>query len=467
MLIRRATRRSFFIAATLGATGLGAACVSAACSSTAPRSSFDQPDSSADTGVDPVVDNDAFAPKGNCNGAPETSITGVVYDPAAVTPLYNVIVYIPTKAVDAFPPSGVTCDRCGTVTSGAPKVTALTNAKGEFKLENAPDGVDVPLVIQVGKWRRQVTIPKVERCKENNIADKNLTRLPKNKNEGDMPQIALSTGSLDALECLIRKFGIDDSEFTNETQDGKVHLYQGNTAGAPSPGGASYAPSGSTASRALWQNEANLLKYDILMLSCEGTEPFNDSGAGTGGDRISRDNLYAYANAGGRIFGTHYNYYWFKYGPQGPDGNFRGTADYVSTSSSGATYNVDTSFPKGKDFADWLVNVGASTSPGKIELKSVSSDVGGVKPGTERWIYQGNSTKYLSFNTPQGKPPAEQCGRAVFSDIHVAIDDKRGPVFPTECTTTTLSPQEQALEFLFFDLSSCVQDETKPPEPPK
>jgi hypothetical protein len=89
-----------------------------------------------------------------------------------------------------------------------------------------------------------------------------------------------------------------------------------------------------------------------------------------------------------------------------------------------------------------------------------------VKPGTERWIYQGNSTKYMSFNTPQGKPPAEQCGRAVFSDIHVAADSG-GRKFPTGCTSTSLSPQEQALEFLFFDLSSCVQDETKPPEPPK
>ncbi len=467
MLTRRVTR-SLFIATALSGTAFGAAVATAACSTAAPRSSFDQPDASADTGpTTPPVDDDAFAPKGKCNGAPETSITGVVYDPAGNTPLYNVIVYIPTKEVEPFPPSGVSCDRCGTVTSGAPKVTALTNAKGEFKIECAPDGEDIPLVIQVGKWRRQVTLPKIERGKDNNLADKNLTRLPKNKGEGDMPQIALSTGSLDALECLIRKFGIDDTEFTNETKDGKVHIYQGNTAGAPSPGGASTAPGGSTPSRVLWQNKANLMKYDILMLSCEGTEPFNDSGSGMGGDRLSREGLYAYANAGGRIFGTHYNYYWFKYGPQGPDGNFRGTAAWTSTSSSGTTYNVDTSFPKGKDFADWLVNVGASTVPGKIELKSVSSDVGGVMPGTERWIYQGNSTKYLSFNTPQGKPAAEQCGRAVFSDIHVAIDDQRGPVFPTECTTKTLSPQEQALEFLFFDLSSCVQDETKPPEPPK
>ncbi len=443
----------FVVAASIGTLGV-------ACSTAAPRSSFGEADASVDAGSTPAVDDDAFAPKGNCNGGPETSITGTIYDPAGVTPLYNVIVYIPTKEVDAFPPSGASCDRCGTVTSGAPKVTALTNAKGEFRLEGAPDGVDIPLVIQVGKWRRQITIPKVNRCKENKLTDKDQTRLPKNKGEGDMPLIALSTGSLDPLECLLRKIGIDDSEFTTPAEGGRVQMFVDGTGGTAPGTGATPAAKG------LWQNKAQLLGYDILMLACDGNEPYSDSGTGNGGERLARESLYAYANAGGRIFGTHYHYYWFKYGPQGPDGNFSATADWTSSSSTGSIYNVDTSFPKGKDFADWLVAVGASATPGKVELSDVRDDVAGVKPGTERWIYQGTGTKYLSFNTPQGKPPAEQCGRAVFSDIHVAADSG-GRKFPAGCTSTTLSPQEQALEFLFFDLSSCVQDETKPPEPPK
>jgi len=37
---------------------------------------------------------------------------------------------------------------------------------------------------------------------------------------------------------------------------------------------------------------------------------------------------------------------------------------------------------------------------------------------------------------------------------------------PADCKAANLTSQQKALEFLFFDLSACVTDDTKPPPPP-
>src|SRR5439155_272785 len=93
--------------------------------------------------------------KVSCPNGGTTSVSGTVYDPSGTLPLYNVMVYVPNAPLDPMKhgPS-CTCD-----VSGKPIASALTDTKGQFVLKDVPVGSDIPVVIQVGKWRRQITVP--------------------------------------------------------------------------------------------------------------------------------------------------------------------------------------------------------------------------------------------------------------------------------------------------------------------
>ena len=397
-----------------------------------------------------------------CPNGGTTSISGSVYDPAGINPLYNVIVYVPNAAVEEIP-TGATCDSCGKV-SGEPLTSTLTNSKGEFKLDNVPVADDVPIVVQVGKWRRQFTIPKPANCADTRLTDRNQTRMPRNKSEGHLPRIALTTGGADALECLLRKIGIADSEMTPEGGNGRLNFYAGQDGAAKYNaslnGGAAFTPAPT-----LWSNLNSLRGYDIVLLSCEGYDTVMQMNKSPAALKAMQD----YTNVGGRVFASHWHNYWLEKGPD-PFPNvaiFQHQPDLANP----FTAAVDMTFPKGLALAEWLVNVGSKAPLGQLIITEGKHTVNRATDGvSQRWVYATSpvSTQYFSFNTPVGMPEDKQCGRVVFSDIHVSAQDtSKGTEFPDGCKTTMMSDQEKALEFMLFDLSACVIPDTKPPMPPK
>ena len=78
---------------------------------------------------------------------------------------------------------------------------------------------------------------------------------------------------------------------------------------------------------------------------------------------------------------------------------------------------------------------------------------------SQRWLYTQQQPLHYTFNTPVGAQPNQQCGRVLFSDFHVTNSITGGTVFPAECDNKPLSAQEKILEFMLFDLASCIQPE--------
>ncbi len=389
-----------------------------------------------------------------CPGGGSTTVSGKVYEPAGNVPLYNVTVYVPNAPLDAIP-EGASCDQCGAVLTGDPVVSTLTDASGSFVLENVPVGENIPLVVQVGKWRRQLTLPAVTACVDNPTVDGDV-RLPRNKGEGNIPKIALTTGGADPLECLLRKIGIDDAEFTNPDGDGRVNLFAG-------PGGTSQYAGGADFEDAqtFWGSVDTLRTYDVALLACEGGQnPDTKPDA-------SLQAMFDYANLGGRIFASHWHNYWLEAGP----GEWPNVAvfNHQADLENPFTALIDSSFPKGMALRDWLVNVGASTVPGELEIVEGQHTVDSVTALSTRWIYGENpgSLQYFTFNTPLDVPEEQQCGRVVFSDIHVSSGDQIDQPFPEGCVTQDLSPQEKALLFMLFDLSACIIPDDDVPIPPR
>jgi hypothetical protein len=415
---------------------------------------------------------------GSCAAGVTTTISGTVVagtDPARgfgmPDPIFDATVYIPTATPAPFT-NKVSCDQCGAEVTGAPMRVAATGIDGKFTLNNVPCGmgINLPIVIQLGHWRRQIVIQDVACCMPLQLTT-DQTRLPRNKSEGDIPHIALSTGNVDSLECVLRKMGIDDAEFTNDTGTGRVHIFKGN--GADIGNNTNNEPT-------LVDNPTTLSNYDMVLFPCWGGQ--NNKAL------TEQKNVIAFGDAGGRVFATHFSYTWLATvgtvanpadgvpmgAPPQPQ-PWVGTANFDVNKANYDTQTmtgiIDQTFPKGMALASWLVQpaVGASTVAGQMPISVIRQDTDSVVAPSQRWLYTQAPDPvvpvvHYTFNTPVGVAADKQCGRVVFSDFHVENGrNLAGQHFPAECgAARPMTPQEKLLEFMLFDLASCVTPDNGP-----
>jgi hypothetical protein len=160
-----------------------------------------------------------------------------------------------------------------------------------------------------------------------------------------------------------------------------------------------------------------------------------------------------------------------------PGSNGSGNQSNVQTLNGSAA-----PFPKGQALDQWLglVNalgvLGAPTGEIPLVPPRFNAVVGPGNKPSQPWVQDDATpnTMYFSFDTPVGGEmplPTDggepsYCGRAVFSDIHVSgntLDPAGDGTGPAACAQRAMSPQEKALEFMLFDLSSCVIPDTQAP----
>jgi hypothetical protein len=432
-----------------------------------------------------------------CDGG-ATTISGTVvagtpaiYLPAGVTagdPVPNVLVYVPNGPVQAFAArasetAAQLCSTCGADVTGNPLVMTTTNFDGTFSLANVPVGNGIPVVIQLGRWRREFTVDIPNACAENQVG--NLT-MPHNHGEGDIPLTALSTGQVDSMECVLLKMGIDATEFTTNTANpnGRIHIYRGN--GASVGGGTPDEP-------ALMETGGTFNNYDQIILPCWGVDPVTDVSNQKTPTELA--DLVAYADAGGHFFATHFSYTWLYENavvPPPATASFQSTAAWnvnANAAIDSMTGRVSPSVPPAVPaanpgtFVRWLNFVQALSNvtnpppppnPALVAIANARHDVDGPLGQSVGWI-DGNDPLggakmllHYTFDTPVGQTSG-QCGHAIYSDFHVTNQsDTSGFDFSndtdrdTECGTNPMTPQEKILEYMIWDLASCVPG---PPPP--
>ncbi|MBN9167472.1 MAG: hypothetical protein BGO98_40950 [Myxococcales bacterium 68-20] len=401
-----------------------------------------------------------------CTAGETTTISGTVYAPNGTLPLYNAVVYIPNSPLQPIP-RGVTCDRCGTLVQGDLVASALTDTKGHFVLKNVPAGEDIPLVMQIGKWRRMIKLPKVEACKDN-LADpadtatdptykgSRLTRLPRNQSEGDLPKIAVTTGSCDPIPCLMPKLGIDPVEYGAGFGPKAINMYTGFNGSGPM-----HPPPAAE----LWNNLEMLKKYDVVLHSCECEEANTNKGP------TAWANMKAYVDLGGRLFTTDYGYTFIQKAPA-PWSDLATwyTPDGWKPEPDGGAHPINQGFPKGKALAEWLDYTNGSPSFGNVLLPVIFDNLTTIDPalGTT-WVknIDNDGPKIITFNAPLGAKPEDQCGRVSFGDTHIfdMSENYVGTTFPANCKEA-INDREKVIAFLFYDLTACVISDEVEQEPP-
>jgi hypothetical protein len=434
-----------------------------------------------------------------------TTLHGTAYDPGVNVPLPNISVYQPTGALIALPDGVPNCDTCASVLSPYSSLTD-SSVTGAFALSVTPTAGSANVVFQTGRWRREITVTGITSCVDNYIGTSTVasttatsgscpcvgncsaaqsaacqTRLPQKHTEGNIPLTAISTGSLEPFECDFAKFMGGTSEMGPPSAGLRIQMFQDT--------GTTTSPASPDSKTNLWNSQANLNKYDVILLPCSGTGGELDSTL----TAAQAGYFLSYAENGGKLFVDHDSVGQMMQTTPPAAAAFNATATWLAGGPNGGSNTpsldqgrVEGATPTHTLFQTWLTNNGAYgggflNTPDPRERAVQASAANAFEwlrgcDGCGSWTGTGNFSLTYSFSlAPTGVVPpgsASACGAVFYNGMHV--DTSRGGTggtFPTtSCTAgdlaAPLSPNEMAFDYLIFALTSCSVGAPPPPPPP-
>ena len=322
-----------------------------------------------------------------------TTITGKVYDPAGANALYNVMVYIPggPNGDAELPPitEGVSCQTCASVVL-SPMVSTLTNDEGRVRAEGRARRQG-----RSGRHPGRQVAPQAEVRRHEERARRTRFRIASSAFRRTAPKATCRTSrSPPAAAMRSSASSAASASTTRSSSPARAPRVTSTCStapaatfpGAPEAGGSTADPLGGE----LWNDIGE--DVEVTTWSCSpasAARPTTNKGGdvGAAGTRNARQAMWDYANAGGKIFATHYHYTWFKNSPQQ---DWQQVANWKAQGGGSGAYDVDQTFPKGASFADWLVNVNASSSKGTIQLTDVTDSLSNVNAPAQSWIAKGD-----------------------------------------------------------------------------
>ena len=185
--------------------------------------------------------------------------------------------------------------------------------------------------------------------------------------------------------------------------------------------------------------------YDMVMFPCQGNP--NDQATTTGAA-----NLLSFAEAGGRVFATHFSYAWLV--TDAPyDARFGNVANWTIVGGYDISYGVgtlQTNFSDGATLAQWLENAGA-TVPGasnQIDISGAFTNVSTVIPPTQSWLTLNSDTPTQPDRQSSAADDLQRAGgRARFQPVRARVlqrlsCDPRAPdtgeIYPRNAPATTI-----------------------------